>query len=75
MPEVSDNEYEYKKSGRALVYMVLLYLPFFSIVLFGAIKIFHSVLPGFIFAGLWMFLIVLLSVRRFRDFYRWKRSL
>ena len=75
MPEMNANEHEYKKSGRALVYMVLLYLPLFSLVVFGAIKIFHSVLPGFIFAGLWMFLVVLLPVRRFRAFYRWKRSL
>ena len=69
------DELNYKRLGRTLTYMLLLYLPLFCAVLFLAIKVVHSLVPVFIFGGLWMLIMLVLSVRRIQAYHKLRTRL
>jgi|HubBroStandDraft_1064217.scaffolds.fasta_scaffold04826_9 predicted ABC-type exoprotein transport system permease subunit len=70
---MNQEEYEYRRIGRAILYFFLLYVPLTCLVLFIGLKLFHSELSAFVFAGLWMIIGFVLTVKRFQAYFRWKR--
>lgn len=69
----SQGEYEYRRTGRLIVYVFVLYLPVGCLALFIGVNFFHSRLPAFVFAALWMTITLVLTVKRLRAYFRWKR--
>jgi len=66
------HEMRYRKTGRALLILWLLYVPIVAVVGFGLNKLLNSDWPLAIVALVCMAWIVILTVQRFTAYYRWR---
>jgi hypothetical protein len=70
--QMNPHEQRYRRSGRLLVFVFDLYLPVVGLAGYTLIRFFDAKWPAFVLAGLWMTVIVVVSVRRFVAYYRRK---
>ena len=68
----SPNAEQFRRITRILYVTVALYVPVVAIVGFGLDDILHSALPFAVTAIAYLAIVVVLSVRTFSAYYRWK---
>jgi len=66
------NELVYKKTGRLLIILFVLYIPVVGTIGFGIGKLLDSSLPLFLAAGAYMAVVLFFWIKRFIAYYRWK---
>jgi hypothetical protein len=69
---MDSHEIEYKRFGRFLVVLLLLFVPVVWLIGFVGVKLLHSEIWFGVGAGLFLVAMIFLSVRRFIALYRWK---
>ena len=69
--EANPNELAYRRTGRILLVLVLLYVPVVGAFGFGAGKLFDSDWPLGVVAALYLACIIVFTIKRFTAYYRW----
>jgi hypothetical protein len=70
---VNKHEHQYRRSQRLIIYLFLGWLPFIGAVMYFNAKWFPSTSwPFFITAGVYLALLVAISVQTIAAYYRWK---
>ncbi len=67
-------ELEYRRAGRILILLVVLFVPVVWTVGITSSKLLGASFGLYIFAGIWIAAIVFFSVRRLVALYRWKNK-
>ncbi len=68
---MNPHEYQYQRTGRVLAILFILFLPVVGLVGFGLGRLLGASWPLFVSAGVWMGVMIVVSVLRFVAYYRW----
>ncbi|HZP01244.1 MAG TPA: hypothetical protein VFD30_13205 [Terriglobia bacterium] len=68
---MNPQEIEYRKTGRILTVLLLLYVPVVGIIGFALLKVFNRMWPALLVATLWIVVMIVISILRFVAYYRW----
>jgi hypothetical protein len=69
---VTNYEQEYRRTGRIITFLFVLYLPVVGLLGWALGRLFDAAWPLFGFAGLWMATLLVFSVLRFVAYVKWK---
>lgn len=69
--DISQYETEYRKTGRLLAILFILYVPIAGATGYFLGRLFNSELALFLPAAIYMAVLAVLTVRRFMAYYRW----